>query len=182
LLKSVEFDFLLSDRIRDNLSSGGDYELCYVVRMAGYKLWYSDKLRFEHHFDKQRFEVEYFKKFTKESSSALDILSIYHFILLYPDREFKSFLQFLARQILFEMKEFMICYMKYSYRSEHNANRSVYYFKYLYHKYRIYYMQRFRTSAKGYFNKVKKIQLQLNQKKVELIPIFNSSEIILPDQ
>lgn len=168
LLKSVEFEFLLSDRIQDSLSSGGDYELCIVVKIAGYRLWYSDKLRFEHHFDKQRFEVDYFKKFTKESSSALDILSIYHFILLYPDKGYKSFLQFFGKQILFELKEFIICKLKYSYRSKNNEYRSVYYFRYLYHQYRIYYMKNFLISAKGYFKKVKKIQLRLNSKKIPL--------------
>lgn len=168
LLKSVEFEFLLSDRVQESLSSGGDYELCYVIRIAGYKLWYSDKLRFEHHFDEQRFEVEYFRRFTKESSSALDILSIYHFILLFPEKEYKSFLQFFSKQMLFEMKEFIICYLKYSSRSKKNEYRSVYYFRYLYHQYRIYHMKKFMISAKGYFKKVKKIQLQLNSKKIPL--------------
>lgn len=161
LLKSINFEFLLSDRVRDNLSSGGDYELSKIVRIAGYKLWYSDKLLFEHHFDRQRFEFDYFKRFTKESSSALDILSIYNFVLLHPDGNYIAYLRFFFRQWLFEMKEFMLCYLKYATRSKQEPDKPKYYFKFLFHQYRIYYMIRFFSSARGYFEKVKKLEHQL---------------------
>jgi len=164
LLKSIDFEFLISDRVQDNLSSGGDYELCKIVRIAGYKLWYSEKLRFDHHFDKQRFEFDYFKKFTKESSSALDILSIYNFFMLYPDGNYFAYLRFYCRQMLFEIKEFILCYLNYAARSKEDPNKPKYYFKYLFHQYRIYYMLRFSRSSRRYFEKIHKIQHRLKQK------------------
>lgn len=39
-LKNAGFTFLLTDRKGDQLSSGGDYELCYAIKLAGYLIWY----------------------------------------------------------------------------------------------------------------------------------------------
>lgn len=47
-LRAEGFHFQLSDRSGKNLSSGGDFELCYALLLAGWKLWYDPALHIKH--------------------------------------------------------------------------------------------------------------------------------------
>jgi len=80
-LKELGFKGLLSDRKGSELSSGGDYELCYALAVIGYEIWYSDKLKFKHFITKERLTWEYCIKYIKESSRCFDVLTSYKILL-----------------------------------------------------------------------------------------------------
>ena len=61
-LDAIGFQSILSDRKGNDLMSGGDTELCYVCKYLGYKVAYSDKLRFKHFMANGRMSWEYLKK------------------------------------------------------------------------------------------------------------------------
>jgi glycosyltransferase involved in cell wall biosynthesis len=65
LISLYGFTFQSSDRKGGSLSSGGDYELCLVMRRLGYKIYYSNQLRFKHYIPKQRTTIQYYKKLMK---------------------------------------------------------------------------------------------------------------------
>lgn len=55
-------EFALTDRKGMQLSSGGDSEICLWYLIAGYKLWYDDRLLFYHFMPAQRLTTAYLKK------------------------------------------------------------------------------------------------------------------------
>jgi len=56
------FHSALSDRKGDSLSSGGDTEICYSIRNAGYKIYYDPKLRFAHYMPSSRMKWNYVER------------------------------------------------------------------------------------------------------------------------
>ena len=58
-LKERGFKQLLSDRVGNKLSSGGDTEYCYALRLLGYKMWYDERLYFKHYMTKERMQLNY---------------------------------------------------------------------------------------------------------------------------
>jgi glycosyltransferase involved in cell wall biosynthesis len=61
-LREAGFDFLLTDRRGTDLSSGGDYELCWALRLAGWRLWYEPTLTFKHALPGDRLTWEYIRR------------------------------------------------------------------------------------------------------------------------
>jgi len=61
-LESLSFLSLLSDRKGSELSSGGDTELCYLLRLCCYKWKYDTLLELKHYIPKERSNFEYLKK------------------------------------------------------------------------------------------------------------------------
>ena len=58
-LSKINFKPLATDRRNESLSSGGDVELCYAVSLLGYKIGYSDNLKFQHFIPKNRLGDNY---------------------------------------------------------------------------------------------------------------------------
>jgi len=54
---------LTTDRKGSSLSSGGDSEICSWFILAGYKLYYTQALKFQHYMEAYRLTPEYFHKF-----------------------------------------------------------------------------------------------------------------------
>ena len=54
------FKHLTLDREGEKLTSGGDNELCYWHILVGYKLWYDERLIFQHFMPSARLSKEYF--------------------------------------------------------------------------------------------------------------------------
>jgi glycosyltransferase involved in cell wall biosynthesis len=67
LLKILEKGFISqsSDRVGNNLSSGGDSELCLVFQIAGYLIWYDESLKFKHFIESKRLKLEYLSSLQK---------------------------------------------------------------------------------------------------------------------
>ena len=87
-LQKLGFKSLLTDRKGMELSSGGDYELCYAFALAGYDLLYDDRLHFKHFITKERLTWEYFMRYAKESAKCFDVLEAYKFVAILGVKNF----------------------------------------------------------------------------------------------
>lgn len=65
---------LLTDRKGNNLSSGGDTELCFNLVLNGYKIAYFDDLKFYHAVPKERLTINYIRKFKISSAKESYLL------------------------------------------------------------------------------------------------------------
>ncbi|WP_266205192.1 glycosyltransferase [Pontibacter kalidii] len=76
-LAAAGFKPLLSDRKGKQLSAGGDYELCYAIALAGYDIWYDERLRFKHFIPQHRISSDYYRQLLKEGAESLAVLIPY---------------------------------------------------------------------------------------------------------
>jgi hypothetical protein len=65
-----QFNFVLSDRKGKALSAGGDAELCYALRLAGWRLWYDPQLRLQHYIPESRLRWSYVRKVSRGFGAA----------------------------------------------------------------------------------------------------------------
>ena len=56
------FRHLLSDRRGKTLNAGGDSELCFALRLAGWRLWYEPRLRLRHSLPANRLKWNYLRR------------------------------------------------------------------------------------------------------------------------
>ncbi|MCS5489025.1 glycosyltransferase family 2 protein [Algoriphagus limi] len=78
-LKKKGFESLLSCRKGEELTSGGDVELCHAIQLMGYDLMYSESSKFYHHIGEERINFEYYLRLKKGISSSFPILLAYQF-------------------------------------------------------------------------------------------------------
>jgi glycosyltransferase involved in cell wall biosynthesis len=64
------FSFLLSDRKGQTLNAGGDAELCYALRLTGYRLWYEPRLRMRHFLPAPRLKWNYLRHIKRGFGAA----------------------------------------------------------------------------------------------------------------
>ena len=69
-LAENKFDFLLSDRSGESLSSGGDAELCYALRLSGWRLWYEPRLTMQHYLPASRLTWSYLRRLSRAFGAA----------------------------------------------------------------------------------------------------------------
>ena len=69
-LAESHFDFVLSDRKGESLSSGGDAELCYALRLGGWRLWYEPSLTMEHFLPDARLNWGYLRRLSRAFGAA----------------------------------------------------------------------------------------------------------------
>lgn len=67
-LNQLGFKPLLTCRKGDSLSSGGDTEYCFALRLLGYRIWYDDRLHFFHYMLAKRVNLEYVSRVRKAIS------------------------------------------------------------------------------------------------------------------
>lgn len=75
LFSQVKFESQLTDRKGDELSSGGDSEICFIAVLLGFKLIYSSKLKLFHFMEEKRLNWNYFVRMSlghAESSYKLN--------------------------------------------------------------------------------------------------------------
>jgi glycosyltransferase involved in cell wall biosynthesis len=75
------FKSLLTDRRGAELTSGGDYELCFALAIMGYDIWYDERLRFSHFITRERLTWDYFMKYAYESSKSFNVISSYKMVV-----------------------------------------------------------------------------------------------------
>lgn len=80
-LFSLNFTPQLTDRKGMHLSSGGDIELCYAIRLLGYKLWFSGKLSFFHFMPSGRLTEDYLLRLNDSLSYCSSNLIVYRYVL-----------------------------------------------------------------------------------------------------
>lgn len=76
-LNELGFSPLLTCRKGDSLSSGGDTEYCYALRLLGYKIWYDENLYFQHWMPEGRMSLSYIQRIRKAMSEANFVVSVY---------------------------------------------------------------------------------------------------------
>ncbi len=59
-----------SDRKGGSLSSGGDSEMCLAFQIAGYHIWYDERLLFQHYIEPDRLTQKYFEQLKKGMSTS----------------------------------------------------------------------------------------------------------------
>ncbi len=72
---------LLTDRKGNELSSGGDSEMCLRFVIVGYKLYYTEKLRFTHFITSNRLTTAYREKLWAGFLELNNVLDKYYFYL-----------------------------------------------------------------------------------------------------
>ncbi|WP_417890156.1 glycosyltransferase [Xanthomarina gelatinilytica] len=77
LLKKIGFKSILTDRKGKQLSSGGDVELIYAMKLLGVPVMFSDRLLFYHFMPKERMTWEYLLKLRQSMYWSNFILNIY---------------------------------------------------------------------------------------------------------
>lgn len=80
-LAAQGFAPVLPDRVGNKLSSGGDTELSYALRLAGYKLWFSEKLIFQHYIPASRLTTRYLYRLVSALSYCSGLLIVYNYRL-----------------------------------------------------------------------------------------------------
>jgi glycosyltransferase involved in cell wall biosynthesis len=116
-LKQSGFKGLLSDRKGSELSSGGDYELCYALAVIGYEIWYSDELKFKHFITKERLTWEYCLRYIRESTRCFDVLTSYKMIL--KNRKIDVFAYAMMMNIFYHFRQLIPITLK---RITHDTN------------------------------------------------------------
>jgi len=75
------FPSLLTDRKGNELSSGGDSEMCLRFVIVGYKLYYTGKLKFKHFITANRLTITYREKLWAGFRESAGVLDKYYFYL-----------------------------------------------------------------------------------------------------
>lgn len=79
-LVETGFQSLLSDRSGESLASGGDSELCFALRLAGWRLWYEPRLTLKHYLPANRLTWTYLRKLHRGFGFSNPILQIYNIL------------------------------------------------------------------------------------------------------
>jgi len=77
-LQNNGFEFLLSGRKGDALTTGEDRELCLAVRKLGYRIYYEEKLVAKHYMPASRFNYENFLKLSYQNGKISFIIDAYN--------------------------------------------------------------------------------------------------------
>ncbi len=89
-LFSNGYESVLSDRLGNTLTSGGDIELCYALRLSGWEILYEPSLKIKHFISQERLSWEYLRKLSRGFGSQKVDLEPY---LKAMDPEPENFLQ-----------------------------------------------------------------------------------------
>jgi glycosyltransferase involved in cell wall biosynthesis len=82
---------LLVDRTATGLSTGGDYELCYAMKIGGYEIWYSKHLFFNHYIASSRTSFDYIRKIIIDGAESFQVLMPYRLVACYDAQNLVSF-------------------------------------------------------------------------------------------
>ena len=83
-LRAHGFTFTTSAKRGEKLSGGEDLELGDALRLADYKLWYDDRLRFQHFMSKERLTWQYLMRMARSTASSQITSVVYYFIFRHP--------------------------------------------------------------------------------------------------
>ncbi len=94
-----DFEFLHGGRKGKELGSGDDSEICLILKLKGYKLWYNENMKLQHEIPPFRLSRPYAKRIMQSMGSAELTLSIYRHTLDPKYKIYKSLILELAAQI-----------------------------------------------------------------------------------
>lgn len=76
--KQNKISFLLTDRIGKNIASGGDTEICLLLKYSGQKIWFDEALTFKHYLPQDRINRKYYLKLRASFGKANAFLNLYN--------------------------------------------------------------------------------------------------------
>jgi glycosyltransferase involved in cell wall biosynthesis len=94
------FKPMLTDRKAGLLSAGGDFEICYAIALAGYTIWYDERLRFKHFMPESRIHWNYYVRLIREGMQSFDVLIPYRIRVNHRSTSLFSFHLLLAGILL----------------------------------------------------------------------------------
>lgn len=94
-LTEAGFKFYLTSRLGKALTSGEDSELCIAFRMAGWKIWYDDDLKFYHFIPEGRLKWNYLVRLHEGFSYSYVTIKLYEEALDPVQNKFKPLKEFL---------------------------------------------------------------------------------------
>ena len=77
-IDSIGYKLLLTGRKGKSMTSGEDIELCYIVKIMGYKIWYDEGLFCAHYMPKGRYSIKKFHKLCKANGNNVPIFRLYN--------------------------------------------------------------------------------------------------------
>lgn len=83
-LLNAGFRPLLAGRQGTALSGGEDSEICYALRLAGWRLWYDRRLQLQHYLPAHRLEWSYLRQLHRGTGRAFVVLGVYRQLLDLP--------------------------------------------------------------------------------------------------
>ncbi len=69
---------MLSDRNGEQLTSGGDTEICYRLKLIGWDLWYDPSLFLQHYIPNYRLSWKYLRKMSRGFGASNITIDFYH--------------------------------------------------------------------------------------------------------
>lgn len=84
-LRANGFKFSTSTKRGKTIVSGEDVELGDALRLAGYSLWYDERLRLRHYMYKERLTWEYLRRIGQGTASSGMTSLVYYFLHRTPD-------------------------------------------------------------------------------------------------
>lgn len=84
MLKNNGFQSLLTGRY----GKGQDKELCFAIRLAGFRIWYDSRLTFKHFLTKDRFNWKNMLDLFEKQQYAVSVFSAYRYVLEQDDSEY----------------------------------------------------------------------------------------------
>jgi glycosyltransferase involved in cell wall biosynthesis len=119
----------LTDRVGYQLSSGGDYELCYALALAGYSIWYDERLYFQHFITSNRLTQAYCLTYIEESSRCFSVLEPYKILLKTGSTSRKVFRRELIKSFGYHVKKTVSLLLKNAFSKKSPAERIGYQLK-----------------------------------------------------
>lgn len=71
------FNSQLTGRKGNSLASSEDRELCYAIRLLGYRIHFDDALRFKHEIPQKRLQWEYFLNMVETANHTAPVMELY---------------------------------------------------------------------------------------------------------
>jgi glycosyltransferase involved in cell wall biosynthesis len=100
-IREAGFKFLLTDRLGSQLSSGGDFELCHGLAMAGYQIRYDERLVFTHFITSNRVTWSYYVHYLNQDALSFTVLEPYGIYLKTKSQSLLVFWTVLLKNFLF---------------------------------------------------------------------------------
>jgi glycosyltransferase involved in cell wall biosynthesis len=161
-LTKAGFTPLLSDRTASNLSSGGDYELCYAIALAGYDIWYDEELRFKHYMPEKRINVDYCTRLFKEGSKSLSILIPYRIRVNMRAKSNTSFNLFILKTFYYYLKKSLPLLLRHALSKSSSEKAIMTKIQLTSVKYKIFSFRNYRTMKQN-FSKVLQLETELTK-------------------
>ncbi|WP_022823992.1 glycosyltransferase [Hymenobacter norwichensis] len=112
-IKRKAFNFYLTDRIGNKVVGGGDVELCFIFKLAGYKIAYSAELILQHYMPSVRITKKYLTNMWHQYAPSWLVFEAYKTVLICAGKETitERYWKELARQAIADEVKFLPQYM-----------------------------------------------------------------------